>query len=152
MPIPIGKEYMDAVGGLGKIANYQNVEVNTTACGDKEVGFGKAIYAEEDIAQVLEASKDFFGVALARNYVPEITAGEKVGTYKQGDAVPALRKGTIWVLVDEDVKSGNKAVANTATGNFLPSSTSETTKTDVIGTFLSTAMADGLAMLQINLP
>ncbi|MFL2133015.1 hypothetical protein [Desemzia sp. FAM 23990] len=152
MPIPIGQEYMEAPAALGKIANYQSVEANTTACGAEEIVFGKAVYAEEDVAQVMTTGKDFFGVVLARSYVKEITAGDKAGVYVKGDAVPVIRKGTIWVQVDEDVISNQKAVVNTATGNFLPANTALESKTEVVGTFMSTAMADGLAMLQINLP
>lgn len=152
MPITIGQEYMSAPAALGKIANYQAVEANTTACGTEEVVFGKAVYAEEDVSQVMTSGQDFFGVALARDYVTEITASDKVGVYHQGEALPVLRKGTIWVQVDEDVKSNQKAVANTDTGNFLPSATALATKTEVVGTFMSTAMAEGLAMLQISLP
>ncbi|WP_262405586.1 hypothetical protein [Listeria monocytogenes] len=94
---------------------------------------------------------DFYGVAVAKNYVDEYT-DDKAGVYKPSEAVPVLRQGTITVIVDEDVKSGEKAVVNTATSNFLPSTTAKTTKTEVIGVFKSTTSSDGLAKLEINLP
>ncbi|EOD5196327.1 hypothetical protein ACRXOI_000678 [Listeria monocytogenes] len=135
--------------GLGKIASYQRSQVDSAAV-KKDINFGQAVQVIDDEASPLTTG-DFYGVAVAKNYVDEYT-DDKAGVYKPSEAVPVLRQGTITVIVDEDVKSGEKAVVNTATSNFLPSTTAKTTKTEVIGVFKSTTSSDGLAKLEINLP
>ncbi|EUJ44050.1 structural cement protein Gp24 [Listeria fleischmannii] len=149
MGIPVGQEYTLPDIGLGKIASYQRYQADSAAVIEK-IKFGQAVEVSEDEAKPL-SNGDFYGVAIAKNYVPEYDA-EKIGEYNVNEAVPVMRQGTIVVICDEDVKSGEKAVANTATGNFLPSTTALTTKTDVIGTFKSTAQKDGLVKLEINMP
>ncbi|EIY5769568.1 hypothetical protein MM640_000463 [Listeria monocytogenes] len=149
MSIPTGQEYMMPELGLGKIASYQRSQVDSAAV-KKDINFGQAVQVIDDEASPLTIG-DFYGVAVAKNYVDEYT-DDKAGVYKPSEAVPVLRQGTITVIVDEDVKSGEKAVVNTATSNFLPSTTAKTTKTEVIGVFKSTTSSDGLAKLEINLP
>ncbi|AAY53112.1 hypothetical protein NAA97_00470 [Listeria monocytogenes] len=149
MSIPTGQEYMMPELGLGKIASYQRSQVDSAAV-KKDINFGQAVQVIDDEASPLTTG-DFYGVAVAKNYVDEYT-DDKAGVYKPSEAVPVLRQGTITVIVDEDVKSGEKAVVNTATSNFLPSTTAKTTKTEVIGVFKSTTSSDGLAKLEINLP
>ncbi|EIM3837981.1 hypothetical protein PPZ65_000091 [Listeria monocytogenes] len=149
MSIPAGQEYMMPELGLGKIASYQRSQVDSAAV-KKDINFGQAVQVIDDEASPLTTG-DFYGVAVAKNYVDEYT-DDKAGVYKPSEAVPVLRQGTITVIVDEDVKSGEKAVVNTATSNFLPSTTAKTTKTEVIGVFKSTTSSDGLAKLEINLP
>ncbi|EAC6985210.1 TPA: hypothetical protein RF195_000832 [Listeria monocytogenes] len=149
MSIPAGQEYMMPELGLGKIASYQRSQVDSAAV-KKDINFGQAVQVIDEEASPLTTG-DFYGVAVAKNYVDEYT-DDKAGVYKPSEAVPVLRQGTITVIVDEDVKSGEKAVVNTATSNFLPSTTAKTTKTEVIGVFKSTTSRDGLAKLEINLP
>ncbi|EAD3251596.1 hypothetical protein B8079_06280 [Listeria monocytogenes] len=149
MSIPTGQEYMMPELGLGKIASYQRSQVDSAAV-KANIKFGQAVQVLDDEASPLTTG-DFYGVAVAKNYVDEYT-DDKAGVYKPSEAVPVLRQGTITVIVDEDVKSGEKAVVNTATSNFLPSTTAKTTKTEVIGVFKSTTSSDGLAKLEINLP
>ncbi|EAE7099186.1 hypothetical protein HN034_000469 [Listeria monocytogenes] len=149
MSIPTGQEYMMPELGLGKIASYQRSQVDSAAV-KKDINFGQAVQVIDDEASPLTTG-DFYGVAVAKNYVDEYT-DDKVGVYKPSEAVPVLRQGTITVIVDEDVKSGEKSVVNTDTSNFLPSTTAKTTKTGVIGVFKSTTSKDGLAKLEINLP
>ncbi|EHQ6906528.1 hypothetical protein KIX55_002305 [Listeria monocytogenes] len=149
MSIPTGQEYMMPELGLGKIASYQRSQVDSAAV-KKDINFGQAVQVIDDEASPLTTG-DFYGVAVAKNYVDEYT-DDKAGVYKPSEAVSVLRQGTITVIVDEDVKSGEKAVVNTATSNFLPSTTAKTTKTEVIGVFKSTTSSDGLAKLEINLP
>lgn len=149
MSIPTGQEYMMPELGLGKIASYQRSQVDSAAV-KKDINFGQAVQVVDDEASPLTTG-NFYGVAVAKNYVDEYT-DDKVGVYKPSEAVPVLRQGTITVIVDEDVKSGEKAVVNTDTSNFLPSTTAKTTKTEVIGVFKSTTSSDGLAKLEINLP
>ncbi|AKG88295.1 hypothetical protein AF226_15035 [Listeria monocytogenes] len=149
MSIPTGQEYMMPELGLGKIASYQRSQVDSAAV-KKDINFGQAVQVIDEEASPLTTG-DFYGVAVAKNYVDEYT-DDKAGVYKPSEAVPVLRQGTITVIVDEDVKSGEKAVVNTATSNFLPSTTAKTTKTEVVGVFKSTTSKDGLAKLEINLP
>ncbi|EAC9521781.1 hypothetical protein A0T35_00435 [Listeria monocytogenes] len=149
MSIPTGQEYMMPELGLGKIASYQRSQVDSAAV-KKDINFGQAVQVIDEEASPLTTG-DFYGVAVAKNYVDEYT-DDKAGVYKPSEAVPVLRQGTITVIVDEDVKAGEKAVVNTATSNFLPSTTAKTTKTEVIGVFKSTTSRDGLAKLEINLP
>ncbi|HAA5078785.1 TPA_asm: hypothetical protein GHH54_04230 [Listeria monocytogenes] len=149
MSIPAGQEYMMPELGLGKIASYQRSQVDSAAV-KKDINFGQAVQVIDEEASPLTTG-DFYGVAVAKNYVDEYT-DDKAGVYKPSEAVPVLRQGTITVIVDEDVKSGEKAVVNTDTSNFLPSTTAKTTKTGVIGVFKSTTSKDGLAKLEINLP
>ncbi|EHU8535100.1 hypothetical protein KZR37_002862 [Listeria monocytogenes] len=149
MSIPTGQEYMMPELGLGKIASYQRSQVDSAAV-KTDIRFGQAVQVLDDEASPV-TTNDFYGVAVAKNYVAEYS-DNKVGIYKPSEAVPVLRQGTITVIVDEDVKSGEKAVVNTDTANFLPSTTALTTKTDVVGVFKSTTAASGLAKLEINLP
>ncbi|EAF0489160.1 hypothetical protein CY679_02155 [Listeria monocytogenes] len=149
MSIPTGQEYMMPELGLGKIASYQRSQVDSAAV-KKDINFGQAVQVIDDEASPLTTG-DFYGVAVAKNYVDEYT-DDKVGVYKPSEAVPVLRQGTITVIVDEDVKSGEKAVVNKDTSNFLPSTTAKTNKTEVVGVFKSTTSSEGLAKLEINLP
>lgn len=149
MGIPVGEQYMMGDLGLGKVASYQGTRIDSAAVVE-EIKFGSAVQVLDDEAKPL-SDGDFYGVAVAKNHVPEYS-DNKIGIYGAKEAVPVLRLGTITVLVDEDVKSGEKAVANTATANFLPSSTAKATKTEVIGIFKSTTPQGGLAKLEINLP
>lgn len=135
--------------GLGKVASYQGTRIDSAAVVE-EIKFGSAVQVIDDEAKPL-SDGDFYGVAVAKNYVPEYS-DDKVGIYGPKEAVPVLRLGTITVLVDDDVKSGEKAVVNKDTANFLPSSAQGTNTTEVIGIFKSTTPKDGLAKLEINLP
>lgn len=137
---------MSAEGGIGKLANYQDVQTDSRVAGVKVVRFGQAVQSNENVAEPFDTGA-FFGVAIAKNYVDEITSGDKSGAYKRHEMIPVLRKGTIWVQVDEDVKIGEFAKVN-ATGNFGLA----TDRASSVGIYQSTAHQDGLAMLQINLP
>ncbi|MBC2077674.1 hypothetical protein HCA99_00440 [Listeria booriae] len=149
MSIPVGEEYMDPNIGIGKLANYQNTQADS-ALVEGTIPFGSAVQFSDGVAKVL-SDKDFYGVALAKEYVPELN-GDKIGTYIDKEMVPVVRRGVICVRVEDDVVNGEKAAANKATGNFLPASPPTSTKTEAIGRFKTTAQAGGLAHLEINLP
>ena len=148
MSIPLPEKYMKAELGIGKLANYQGTQADSKVIGTDEVSFGQGVEVSEHIAKPY-AGGVFFGVALAKNYVDEISFNkdEKVGIYRKSEMVPVLRKGSVWVKVDNDVKEGEQAKVTTA-GNFDVAATGDT----VIGSFQSTAAKGGLAILQINLP
>ncbi|GGC98093.1 structural cement protein Gp24 [Enterococcus wangshanyuanii] len=146
MTIPYPEKYMKKELGIGKRANYQDVEVNTKFSSEK-IPFGSPVEAEEDKVKVL-ADGRFYGVAMADNYSDEIPYdnGEKVGQYTVDKPVPILRKGAIWVKASEDVKESEPAAA-TATG-FKVATASD----PIVGVFESTAQAGGLVVIKINLP
>ncbi|TYV98575.1 hypothetical protein FZ070_07375 [Listeria monocytogenes] len=149
MSIPVGKEYMNADIGIGKLASYQDTQADS-AVADGVIPFGYAVQVIDGAAKLLTENK-FYGVAIAKEFVPELT-GEKEGKYAAKEMIPVLRRGTICVMVEEDVLSGEKAVVNTTTGSFLPATTSKASKTDVVGVFKTSAQANGLVHLEINLP
>lgn len=146
MTIPLPRKYMDPELGIGKLANYQSTQADTKVSAEK-IPFGSPVEASENTVKVL-AEGAFFGVAIAENYAKEITYdnAEKVGEYHVNKPVAVLRKGSIWVKATEDVKESEPAAA--VAGGFAKATTAEET----IGVFQSTAQADGLVMLQINLP
>ncbi|MBA3926547.1 structural cement protein Gp24 [Listeria rustica] len=149
MTIPVGQEYMDPNIGIGKLANYQNTQADSAVV-EGTIPFGSAVQFSDGVAKVL-SDKDFYGVALAKEYVQELY-GDKIGNYEEKEMVAVVRRGVICVHVEEDVVDGDKAAANKATGTFLPATSPVSTKTEAIGRFKTTAQAGGLAHLEINLP
>lgn len=150
MPIPIGQQYMNPEVGLGKIASYQDVQADSALVGE-ELPFGAPVEFSDGVAKKLTASGDFYGITIAKEYVPELF-GDKDGKYDEKEMVPVLRRGTICVQVAEDVVSGEKAVVDTTKGQFVPSDSTSTTISAVVGVFKTTAQAEGLAHVEINLP
>ncbi|MCU2207832.1 structural cement protein Gp24 [Enterococcus faecalis] len=156
MTIPYPEKYMKPELGVGKLANYQDVQADSLVVGAGGLGFGVGVQVKEDVATTYQDGQ-FYGVTYAKNYVEEIPFGdvEKVGIYKEHEMVPILRKGSIWVKVNEDVLAGENAKV-VAEGGFAKATISAdptaTPSDTVIGTFKTTASAGGLAILQINLP
>lgn len=156
MTIPYPEKYMKPELGVGKLANYQDVQADSLVVGDGGLGFGVGVQVKEDVATTYQDGP-FYGVTYAKNYVDEIPFGdvEKIGIYKEHEMVPILRKGSIWVKVNEDVLAGEnaKVIAGGAFGKATVSTDPATSPSDtVIGTFKTTASTGGLAVLQINLP
>lgn len=149
MTIPYPEKYMKPELGVGKLANYQDVQADSKVVGAGGLGFGVGVQVLEDVATPF-ANGPFFGISYAKNYVDEIPYGdvEKTGAYKEYEMVPILRKGSIWVKVEDDVISGEPAKVVSG-GTFEKAAVGTDT---VIGTFQSTASAGHLAVLQINLP
>ncbi|EGO5846001.1 hypothetical protein KJZ24_01360 [Enterococcus faecalis] len=148
MTIPYPEKYMKPELGVGKLADYQDVQADSLVVGAEGLGFGVGVQVKENVATAYKDGK-FYGVSYAKNYVEEIPYGdvEKIGKYKEHEMVPILRKGSIWVKVNEDVLAGEDAKVLNG-GNFGKATTSDT----VIGTFKTTASSGNLAILQINLP
>ena len=148
MTIPIPTKYMQPELGIGKLANYQGTQSDSKVIGTDKVLFGQGVEVVENVAKPYSTGV-FFGVSIAKNFVDEIKFDDntKVGEFRKGEMVAVLRKGSIWVKVDNDVKEGEQAKV-VATGNFDVAATGDA----VIGIFQSTAQRDGLAVLQINLP
>lgn len=109
MSIPLPEKYMRPEGGIGKLANLQSVQADTLYASE-EIPYGSPIAATEGMASVY-ATENFHGVAIADNFAKEIPYdnGEKEGAYPAHKPVAVLRKGSIWVKVDDDVKENEKA-------------------------------------------
>lgn len=150
MTIPVGQEYMDPNIGIGKLANYQDTQADS-ALASEIIAFGSPVQFSDGVAKKLTKEGDLYGIAIAKEFVPDISV-EKVGNYLPKEMVPVLRRGTICVAVSEDVVSGEKAVVDIDLGQFTSSGTAKENKSEVIGVFKTTAQADGLAHVEINLP
>lgn len=146
MTIPLPEKYMRPEGGVGKLANYQSTQADTLVAG-AAIPYGAPVSAVDGVASVFTTG-DLFGVAIAQEYAKEIPYGdgEKVGEYPKSKPVPVLRKGSIWVKVSDDVVQNEKATVDAS--GFKKAVAEEV----VVGVFQSTASANGLAILQINLP
>ena len=146
MTIPMPRKYMDAEGGIGKIANYQGTQMDTKFSGEV-IPFGSPLEAIGSEVKMFSTGV-FFGVAVAKNFVDEIPYdnGDKVGEYRLKQPVPVLRKGTIWVKATEDVVESEQAMPSD--DGFKKA----TGIADAVGIFQSSAAAGNLVMLQINLP
>lgn len=146
MTIPLPEKYMRPEGGVGKLANYQSTQADTLVAG-AAIPYGSPVSAVDGVASVFTTG-DLFGVVIAQEYAKEIPYGdgEKVGEYPKSKPVPVLRKGSIWVKVSDDVVQNEKATVNAS--GFKKAVAEEV----VVGVFQSTASANGLAILQINLP
>ncbi|MFB6475766.1 hypothetical protein ACFCW7_23180 [Paenibacillus glucanolyticus] len=157
MPITNYDQYMPEVSGKGRIAQYPEQRADTLAAAGA-IGWGRAVqYAatNKNRGEVYNGSRKVVGIAIANHYAEYRSSNINnsiTGEYVANDAVSVLRKGIIWVEVLEDVEKGEPAVADNATGDFRPSDTSTTDKSDVVGVFKSSASAGGLAQLEINLP
>lgn len=156
MPINNYFEYMDQPASKGKVATYAEHRADSAAAG-AEIDWGVAVqYSAANPNQVVtyDGTGGFVGVALAGLYAEyDVPAGQETdGKHAQYDAVSVFRKGTVWVEVLEDVTKGQGAVVDNTTGNFRPADTATATVSEVVGVFKTTAQADGLAQLEINLP
>ncbi|WP_240415019.1 structural cement protein Gp24 [Paenibacillus periandrae] len=153
MPISSYPQYMSEVGGKGTLALYPEHHADTVAA-SATIPWGKAVQytaTNKNKGEVYAGTRKVIGVAMANHYA-EYRTTTTVGEYVVGDAVSALRKGCIWVEVLEDVVKGDLAVADNTTGNFRPSTTGTATISAIVGEFKSSALANGLAILELNLP
>lgn len=158
MPITSYDEYMSAPTGKGRVAQYPDQRADTLAA-NETIGWGKAVqYAtnknKADLYDGAGGAK-VIGVAIANHFAEYRSSNVSnaiTGEYSANDAVSVLRKGIIWVEVLEDVEKGDLAVADNTTGDFRPSDTATATVSVPIGEFKTSAAANGLAALELNLP
>lgn len=156
MPITSYEQYMQEPTGKGRVALYPEHRADTLAAAEA-IGWGRAVQynaANKNRADLYDGGK-VVGIAIANHYAEYRSANvnnDIVGEYAANEAVSVLRKGVIWVQVLEDVEKGEDAVADNATGDFRPSDTATVGKSAVIGVFKTSAVANGLAQLEINLP
>lgn len=157
MPITNYEQYMPQELGKGKVASYHDHRADTGAAAE-DIDWGVAVQlnaTNPNKVETYDGTGKFQGVAIANHYAETRLANvsDSVnGKYSAGDAVSYLRRGIIFVEVLEDVVKGDEAVIDNATGNFRPADTTVTEKSGVIGVFKSSAAANGLAQLEINLP
>ncbi|GEM_PF-1174928 len=156
MPITQYPEYMNEPLGIGRIGLYPEHRADTLAAAET-IPWGAAVQygANAEQGEVYDGARPFRGVAIAGHHAEYRVAdvnNDIVGQHVQYDAISVLRKGAIWVKVLEDVIKGDAAKADKTTGNFRPGGTATTTVSGVIGEFKTAALANGLALLEINLP
>ncbi|MEH7214774.1 hypothetical protein V7079_22715 [Priestia megaterium] len=153
MAITSYDKYMPAAGGKGKLANYQDYSADTKAAAE-DIPYGVAVQLGTDgetITRVKAGGKPY-GVSLAQEINDWVLKADDQ-KYLRYDPVAAVRKGVIWVQVDEDVVIGDGVVVDPTTSNFRPA---DTATSGVIAfpsaAFKSSAQAGGLVQLEINLP
>lgn len=156
MPITKYPQYMDEPLGIGRIGLYPEHRADTLAAAET-IPWGSAVQyaANPEQGEVYDGVRPFRGVAIAGHHAEYRVAdvnNDIVGQHLQYDAISVLRKGAIWVKVLEDVVKGDAAKADKTTGNFRPGGTATTTVSGVIGEFKTSALANGLALLEVNLP
>lgn len=91
---------------------------------------------------------------------PNFPSGGTAGyTYQIGDSVELVSRGRVWVTVEEAVAPGDDVYVrhtasggNTQRGSFRTSSDSSTAALLAGARYLTTASADGLALVDLNLP
>ncbi|WP_426447577.1 structural cement protein Gp24 [Paenibacillus sp. S-38] len=157
MPITNYDQYMPEAIGKGRIAQYPEHRADTLGA-NGVIGWGRAVQhtaTNKNRGEVYNGTSKVVGIAIANHYGEYRVTNlhnEITGQYENNDAASVLRKGVIWVQVLEDVVKGDLAVADNATGDFRPSTTATAGKSAVIGEFKSSATANGLAQLEVNLP
>lgn len=155
MPITSYDQYMSEELGKGVIAEYRSSHADSKAAGG-DIPFGVAVELgaanKNTVVQFTGGAP--YGVAVARHFNEYVnTTDAEAKKYVENDAVPVLRKGVIWVEVIEDVEAGQAVKVDNATGNFRPEGTATAETVAFPGAvFKSSAIAGGLAKLEINLP
>ncbi|MDF2657771.1 MAG: hypothetical protein K0Q94_562 [Paenibacillus sp.] len=157
MPITDYGQYMQEPTGKGRIALYPDYHADTLAAAGT-IGWGRAVQysaTNKNRGELYTGARKAIGVAIANHYAEYRStnvSNDIVGEYVANDAVSVMRSGFIWVTVLEDVEKGETAVVDNATGDFRPSDTATATKSAVIGEFKTSALANGLAMLELKIP
>ena len=121
-------------------------------------GLGLAQGAADDQVHLPSASTDkFVGISVLVQH-KEQQLGTGLVNYKQGDMISVLRKGRVWVQVDSAVVAGAPVFCRFAagSGSVLGSFRADAdtgSASQVMGSvFTSSAVAGGLAIVDINLP
>ncbi|KAB8139273.1 hypothetical protein F9U64_01215 [Gracilibacillus oryzae] len=152
--ITVYPQYMEESIGKGRLAEYPETRADSGAAAES-INWGVGVEYSGDEQVVTYAGGTFRGIALAQTfgeYRVNNISDDIEGAYEQYDAVSFLRKGIVWVEVEEEVSKGDAAVCDSATGNFRAEGTEATTISGVVGEFKSSAVAGELAKLEINLP
>lgn len=161
-----------AIGG----ANVADLTLSQLVAQEAAIGFGKFVVEDERVAADSGSGKvqgcrlprlaaditggKVYGVAIA-DTSKETRSGVPIGGYSAGEAVPAIRKGRVWVEV-EDVGSvargGSVFIRHVATGSEelgAVRAVDDGTDTDPLpnGSASFTGQVSGsLAVIELNLP
>ena len=118
---------------------------------DLEFGLGCTLGSEEGTVEKLSAIADYFAGIIIHKHVTDGLIGDE-------DTVAVMRKGRIYVLVEEAVAEGDpvhcRAVAGAGerAGAFRKSADGTDTFLVNGAEFRSSAASGGLAIIDINLP
>lgn len=141
---------MSPAGGPGKLANYQDYSADTYAA--KEViPYGTAVQLNVDGTGItpLKVGGTPIGVALARD-IHDYTTNADDQKYLVDQPVAVVKRGNIFVTAGGDITNGAAVKVDPATGKFV--ATGETAIAFSSAVFRSSATADSLVQIEINLP
>lgn len=133
----------------GAIADTTGCDIRSYSCeGADGIGFGVAVQqgTDADEAKIGIAANKFVGVT-----VKDITQPPgNSDSFKQGDHMGVLQRGTIWIKVEDAVAPGNDVTAKTTTG-ALSSKAVTATQLKIDGArWMTKAAAGGLAKLYLS--
>ena len=148
-----------AVAGMP--ANTQPRSVDSYRAGESGgIPFGRAVKRNSSSDGVVNLGVDgaaaspwtvtnFLGVALTDLNIPA-TSGN-ADEVQDGDMIPVLHSGDVWVTVSHAVTAGSDVACDTTSGKFNTEAGSTTNAVIPNAVFLSDqANADGLALLRLN--
>ena len=149
---------------LGEIYDRRS-QVSESYAAENAIRFGQAVVAGTNLdRQVLTPSvtgQTFRGISIAIWQLEQQLTGyptDSSGSYPAKAVVPVLRRGAIWVRVNQDVDIDDPVyfvhtnVDPTLIGNFRKDA--DTANADLVptGVFRKAAKAGELAVVEINLP
>jgi hypothetical protein len=151
----------NAVGLAGMIADNGPRDVLSRANPSVEIPYGVAVTkgtTDKDVKLPTTSPEAvaMLGVAIISNDIPN-TAYGTAPKYPVKSAVSVMRKGRVWVKVEEAVTAGDQAFVRfaTGTGTILGSfrkSADTATAVAIPGTrYLTSASANGLAIVDLTL-
>lgn len=148
---------MPSVGIAGVLARGAPFSVIGSYVADGAIPFGSVVMLGTDPNRQVKAysgSAAPFGIAVydqTKGFSRDANGNPVQNLqYLDGDPVAVLRKGTIFVVVAADVTAGKKAFVE-SDGGIVDEDAG--TGTEIPGSvFRTSAVADGLAELEINLP
>ena len=142
-------------GAISDIAHHDIVGRNALA--DVKFGLGLAATTVAGQAAVPTATGFVFeGISVQTNKPTDNATGEAL--YKQGEEISVMRKGRIWVYVEEAVAVNDSVfLRHTVNGALLAGdfrTDDDTARADQIpnARFITATTAAGLAVVEINLP
>jgi len=148
-------EMQKAIPGMVSDLRPKTIE---SRAAEVDIDFGLALVRGTDPAKQVKiptASAKFFGVSAERYYLEQDLATNQ-GLYKEGESVPILRKGRLWVHIDQDVAIDDPVYfRHTGGDEGYFRKDADTANADLIpqAIFASAGTAaDGKAEIEINLP
>ena len=165
MPIQTSVGYNPAVAIEGQVADLNNVDMRSYAAGvDITNGRFVVMGAADGRCKLPTATGQItggtaLGIAVYDPMkMPNWPAGTTV-PYPQGTTVPVIRKGVVWVKVEEAVAPGDpvfirfaSGAGGTALGSFRKSADTATAVQYPGAVYLDTAGANGFARVDLSAP